>query len=262
MSGIVFSFTQSMAKSKVTRERARLLHYIEDLVETPMVILGFIWLGLLIYELVYELNPLLEKAGLVIWALFILDFLLKFWLAPEKLHFLKSNILTIISLVVPAIRVFRIFRVLRVLRFSRSLRLVKVLGSLNRGMRALSNTMKRRAFGYVISLTAIILFTGAAGMYAFEREDGLTDYTTALWWTAMLLTTMGSEYWPQTTEGRILCFFLALYAFAVFGYVTATIATFFIGKDAEEKTGSDSSVEELRKEIMELKTFLRDSQKR
>jgi len=49
----------------------------------------------------------------------------------------------------------------------------------------------------------------------------------------MIMTTMGSQYWPQTPEGRMLCLFLALYAFAVFGYVTAAIATFFIGLDTK-----------------------------
>ncbi len=49
----------------------------------------------------------------------------------------------------------------------------------------------------------------------------------------MIMTTMGSQYWPQTIEGRVLCVFLALYAFAVFGYVTATLATYFVGRDAE-----------------------------
>jgi len=34
---------------------------------------------------------------------------------------------------------------------------------------------------------------------------------------------------------------LALYAFAVFGYVTATLASFFIGRDAENK-GTPPSV--------------------
>jgi voltage-gated potassium channel len=48
----------------------------------------------------------------------------------------------------------------------------------------------------------------------------------------MIMTTMGSAYWPLTPEGRILCFLLALYAFGVLGYLTATIASLFIGKDA------------------------------
>lgn len=47
----------------------------------------------------------------------------------------------------------------------------------------------------------------------------------------MLLTTMGSEYWPQTAEGRILCLLLSVYAFAVFGYVTAAIADYFVDTD-------------------------------
>ncbi len=47
-----------------------------------------------------------------------------------------------------------------------------------------------------------------------------------------MITTVGSEYWPQTPEGRVLCLLLALYAFAVFDYVAATLSTFFIERDA------------------------------
>jgi voltage-gated potassium channel len=49
----------------------------------------------------------------------------------------------------------------------------------------------------------------------------------------MLLTTMGSDYWPRTAEGRLLCLLLAVYAFAVFGYVTAAIAAYFVGRDKD-----------------------------
>lgn len=97
-------------------------------------------------------------------------------------------------------------------------------------------------------------------MYAFESETpdgrGLKDYGTALWWTAMIMTTMGSEYWTETPEGRILCFILALYAFAVFGYVTATLATFFVGRDAENdeaEVAGAKSIEALRDEIAALR---------
>jgi hypothetical protein len=72
-------------------------------------------------------------------------------------------------------------------------------------------------------------------MYAFERdvpESPLASYGAALWWTAMVMTTMGSDYFPRSAEGRALCVLLALFAFAVFGYVTATLATYFVGRDA------------------------------
>ncbi len=41
----------------------------------------------------------------------------------------------------------------------------------------------------------------------------------------MSMTMMGSQYWPLGGQG-----FLAIYAFAVFGYVTGAIATYFIGQ--------------------------------
>jgi voltage-gated potassium channel len=62
----------------------------------------------------------------------------------------------------------------------------------------------------------------------------------------MMLTTIGSEYFPQTLEGRILCFILALYGFAVFGYVTATLATFFVGRDAENKESEIAGAEDIK----------------
>jgi voltage-gated potassium channel len=139
------------------------------------------------------------------------------------------------------------------------------VSSINRGMRALGATMNRRGFAYIFLLTVIVTFAGAAGMYAFENnnpgERGLNSYWSALWWTSMIMTTMGSEYWPQTAEGRTLCFFLALYSFTVFGYVTATLATFFIGRDANDskaELAGQQSVDTLRTEISALRNEIRE----
>ena len=204
-----------------------------------MVILGFVWLGLLALELTRGLDPALEALGTAIWLIFIADFAFRLALAPKKWTYIRRNWLIAISLLVPALRVFklaRIVRVLRVGRAARGLRLFRILSSLNRGMRALGKTMGRRGFGYAVALTIIVVFAGAAGMHAFENENadgrGLHDYASALWWTAMMIRTVGSEYWPQTVEGRLLCLLLALYAFAVFGYVAATLSTFFIERNS------------------------------
>jgi voltage-gated potassium channel len=234
----------SPAESEQLRtERFALLHQLEDRLEMPMVVLGFAWLVLLIIEFVHGLSPLLEWLSAGIWAIFIFDFLLKFFLAPEKWAYLKHNWLMLIALLVPALRIFRVARavsLLRAARATRSLRLVKVLTSLNRGLSALGDTMNRRGFGYVLATTVLVTFTGAAGMYAFENNPdnprALNDYGTALWWTAMIMTTMGSAFWPESAEGRVLCLLLSVYAFTVFGYVTATLASFFVGRDNERAT--------------------------
>jgi voltage-gated potassium channel len=223
---------------ELKRERYELLQRLDDWLETPMLVLAFVWLVLLVVELIKGESLLFYSLGMIIWAVFILDFAVKLVLAPDRIAYLKGNWLTAISLLIPALRIFRVFRALRLLRLAstgRGLRLVRVVSSLNRGMRALGASLGRRGFGYVLALTVLVTFAGAAGMYALENEapGGPHSYGESLWWTAMIMTTMGSQYWPQTVEGRVLCVFLALYAVGIFGYVTAALATFFVGRDAD-----------------------------
>jgi voltage-gated potassium channel len=253
-------------KRVIDRERREILQKLEDWLDLPMIVLAWVWLILFVVELTVGLNPLLQALGTVIWILFIFDFVLTFAIAPGKIAYLKNNWLSAIALIIPALRIFRIARFIRLLRgvrAARGLNLVRVVTRTNRGMSALGASMSRRGFGYVVALTLAITLVGAAGMYAFESNttdgSGLNDYSTALWWTAMLMTTMGSEYWPQTSEGRILCFILALYAFGVFGYLTAAIATFFVGRDAEDgeaELAGAKSIEALHTEIRALRAEL------
>ena len=240
-------------KQQLSNERNKLLRSIEKLLEGPMIFLGFVWLVLLIVELIWGLPKPLEYLSLTIWGVFIIDFLVKIILAPVKLTFIKKNWLTAISLVIPALRIFRIFRVIRLLRGLRGIRLIKVVASLNRSMKSLGATMKRRGFGYVTLLTLVVTFGGAAGMYALEHPNpGFGNYGMALWWTGMRVITAGSDFWPATPEGRGLAFILSLFGYGIFGYVTATLATFFIGRDAEEKEAPVAGA----KEIAELKKMI------
>ena len=203
-----------------------------------MLVLSAIWLGLVVLELTGRGSRGLEILGVAIWIVFLAEFALRWWLAPAKGAFLLHNWLTVLSLIAPAFRLFRFVRILRFARLARAgrgLRLLRVIGSANRGMNALRNGLKRRGAGYVGALTFVVTLLGAAGMQSFEGSGAAAahfdSFGEALWWTAMLMTTLGSEAWPQTTEGRLLCVFLALYAFAVFGYLTAALASLFIDRD-------------------------------
>ena len=254
-------------KQLLNDERRRLLAKIEDGLELPLLVLGVIWLALLAAEFIWNVESFwMEVAVWTIWTAFAIDFAIKFVLAPDKVRYLKGNWLNAVSLLVPALRIFRfarVFRLFRVARAARGFRLVRLLGGFNNGMAALGDVMGRRGVGYVLVLTLIVTFAGAAGMLAFEERvpgQGMETYGQAIWWTAMLMTTYGAGYEPQTIEGRVLAFFLALYAFTVFGYVTATLATFFIGRDAENPDAelpSAKMIVELREEIAGLRDEMR-----
>lgn len=219
-------------------ERWKVLEELDDWLRLPMALLGLAWLLIVVAELLWGENALLSLASTIVWIIFIAEFALRLTLAPERWLFLKRNWLTVIALIVPALRFFRAIAVLRAARALRGLRLVRIVGTANRSMKALRTTMHRRRFGYVLGLTVLVVVLGAAGMLSFERAEevpgGLTSYGHALWWTAMLVTSIGSDFWPVTTEGRMLALLLSIYGLAVFGYITASFASFFIGRDASK----------------------------
>ena len=228
-----------------------------------MAALSLIWLLIVVAELLWGEGGLLTTFGLVIWIIFLAEFSVRFLLAPEKLPFLRGNWLTIIALALPALRVFRAVRFLRAARALRGARLIRIVATANRSMKALRATLRRRRFGYVAGLTVLIVFLGAAGMVNFEPagevEGGFASYGHALWWTAMLITSIGSDFWPVTTAGRILALLLSVYGLAVFGYITASFASFFIGRDAEAPDAPVSGaadIERLAGEIRELRLVL------
>lgn len=264
-------------QQEVQRERWELVEHISALIDKPMIALSFVWLGLLILDFTTGLSPALRATNTVIWVLFWLDFLLKLVIAPDKRRYLQHNWLTAFSLLLPALRMLRILRPLQLLRASRATRsisLVRLLTSLNRGMRAMGKTFERRGVGYVVALSILITFGGAAGMVVFESPaalraagyeevvrngGGLASYGEAVWWTAMTVTTVGPEYWPKTVEGRVLSLLLSIYAFAVFGYVTAAIASYFIDQDRRDPRGGGREAQEiagLRTEIAALREQL------
>jgi voltage-gated potassium channel len=246
------------------REQYKTLRQIEDWLEVPMFVLSLVWVALLVVELVYGAGTLLQRIVTAIWIVFIVEFAFRFVIAPSKFAFLRKSWISVLALVLPAIRVFRVARAIKLLRFGRAIRgitLARVITAFNRGLRSLQASMSRFGFSYIFVLTALVTLLGAAGMFAFERgaEGGLRTFTDALWFTAMLMTTSGSDYWPKSPEGRILCFLLAVYAFAIFGYITASLATLLIGQQSkpEKQTGINASqMAQLRAEIAELNARL------
>jgi voltage-gated potassium channel len=244
-------------------ERRNVLHNLERWLDGPMIGLSLAWLLIVLAELLWGESQLLSIFGTAIWVIFLAEFALRLLLAPDKLAFLKGNWLTVLALALPALRLFRALRVLRAARALRGVRLVRIVGTANRSMNALRATLRRRRFGYVAGLTLLLIVLGAAGMLSFEPagevEGGFTSYGHALWWTAMLVTSIGSDFWPATTEGRVLTLLLSIYGLAVFGYITASFASFFVGRDAETTEGpvaGSGQIDRLTEEVRQLRLEL------
>jgi voltage-gated potassium channel len=249
--------------TQAVRENYSVFKEVEARLEIPMLVLSLLWAVLLVIELTEGLGPWLQATATVVWIAFLAEFVLKFVIAPSRIAFLRRNWLTVVALALPALRVFRVARAVQVLRYGRAVRgltLAKVLTAFNRGVHSLRNNLARFGFSYILGMTALVTGLGTAGIYYFERqaESGLSTWGDAFWFTAMLLTTIGCEYWPKSAEGRTLSFLMSLYSLAVLGYVTATLAAWLIGRPGSPAaTNVDAeSIGALREEVAQLRKML------
>lgn len=257
--------------AQVSDERWELLGHVQGALEPVMVALGLVFLVLLLIDfanvdLGHTQQRWVDRLNWGIYAAFVFDFLLRFFIAPAKGTFLRQNWLSALSLALPVLRPLRALRGIRALRAARatrSLSLVRLLGGMNRGMRVLRQLTRGRTFAYVSALSVLAVLAGATGALFFERDAAgasITTFGEALWWATTLVTTVNSGAEPVTLEGRIVGFVLRLFGISVFGLITATITSFLLGRPVPERDNDvpapSSELTALRQEIAALRADL------
>ena len=140
-------------------------------IELPMIFLSFIWFCILILELVNGPSFVLSGLGTGIWVLFILYFAMQLATVANKINLLKQNWLFILAIFVTTLRFFpflQSFPLVRVLTATFGIQMIWIFASAFLGMRILRCKIGHRGTGYVLALTFVVLFAGAAGMLHFE----------------------------------------------------------------------------------------------
>ena len=148
-----------------------------------------------------------------IWVLLGLDYLVRLGLARRKLRFVGRHLLDLLVLVLP------MFRPLR------ALRVVTVIGVLNRQLR---DDFRGRVPIYVGTTVALVGFVAALAVLEAERsapDASITTFGEAVWWTITTISTVGyGDRYPVTVEGRLVAATLMVAGIALLGVVTASIA--------------------------------------
>lgn len=236
-----------------------------------MLFLSFVWLFILITELVAGPNEVLYCIGTTIWVSYIFYFVLRLLTTENRTTVLKKNWLFILAILVSILRFLPIFKTLPVVRLLTAtfgMQAIWIFASADQGMRSIRRTMGHRGVEYALAFTVVVIIVGAAGMLHFERNAGdpesLQNYPKALWWTAMQMTNIGSSYVVKTTGGRAICLGVSVYAAAMFGYLTAMFATIFIGRDAKDPKSeipNQKSIQVVHDEVIVLKHLMEEMMK-
>ncbi len=169
----------------------------------------------------------------VVCFFFFLNFWMRLQQAEDKLRFMRWGWIDLLASVpaggLQAAKLFRAFQVLRVLRAIKSLRLIwRIL-------------FRNRAVGIVASAataTMLLVALGALTMLLVEAPNPQSSINTpeeALWWAFVTVTTVGyGDFYPVTTEGRIVAVLLMVSGVGRFGSFAAYIGSLFVADRSEE----------------------------
>lgn len=172
---------------------------------------------------------------IVIYVIFVIDYVVRFVLADKKKDFFKSNILDLIA-IVPFNSAFRIFRTLKIFRMTKMLKLVRISSVSARGLKKTKRFFNTNGFKYVLMLTATSIVVGAILMTQFEQMS----FQDALWWSFVTATTVGyGDLSPATGAGRIIASCLMLVGIGLIGSLTSSITSFFLHEEPDTKCSSD-----------------------
>ncbi len=234
-------------KRELTQEEEdSLLETIVGLLDIPMLLLALVMLVLIIIEFTLTLTPrqsqIVYLIQTLIWASFVLEYVLRVFIARDRLRYIKSHWFDALVVLVPFMRIFLVFRAIRAIRVLRVINpsaLARTFFTTRRTFRRLAVTLGRSGFQYVFLTTVIVVILSATGMYLLERNAvgaNITTFGDALWYVIGLVTTVGNEVYPVTVEGRALAVILMIYGVGIFGYLAGTLASYFIHTEEPEIT--------------------------
>ena len=194
-------------------------------------------------QLAFDIHPehsvILTVVDNAVCGIFMLDFLVRFIAAENKLDFMKMGWVDLLSSI-PTVGILRAGRFARVIRI---LRLIRVFRSSRHLLEYVLLRRAQSAFAAAAATGVLVLTIGAIAILECEKGvegSSIEDGGDALWWAFVTMTTVGyGDLYPVTSEGRLVAAFVMITGVGLFGTYSGFVASWFLGSAAE--TPQDSA---------------------
>ncbi|HRC33302.1 MAG TPA: ion transporter, partial [Bacteroidia bacterium] len=163
----------------------------------------------------------------IICGIFLIDFIIRFKRAENKLHFMKWGWIDLIS----SIPMLDFFRAGRALRLIRLLRILRAFRSTKHLVQHLFKSRTQGTFSAALIIAMLMVIFSSIAILQVETDpnSNIRNAEDAIWWAFVTITTVGyGDKFPITTEGRIIAALLMTVGVGLFGTFTGFVATWFI----------------------------------
>ena len=162
-------------------------------------------------------QSILDAVQWVSWIAFAADLLFGIYKSSDKVNFLKKHPLEILAVALPFLRPLRLLRFISfgTLVFEK----VKLGKSIAITFKVIVNAF---FLTYLAGIEITMAERGKPGATIESIGDGF-------WWAITTLTTVGyGDIYPTTTEGRLIAVGLMVSGICVLGFISATVAAWFV----------------------------------
>jgi len=201
----------------------------------PMLLLSLILLFALILPAITSLDQtqwlLLAIIDKTLWFLFAVEYGIRLYLAENRRHFLRTNLIDLFIIALPLLRPLRLLAGTRALR---ALRIVRIITVGMRSSKIGTRLVTLRAVSAIVIVLGLLVTILALAVYLLEAHiPGSRIHTVgdAFWWGIVTLCTVGyGDLYPITTGGRIAASILMISGTCLTGLITAVLASIFVEK--------------------------------
>ena len=181
-------------------------------------------------------EPVLRAAGIIVAALFAVEYAARLWSAPDPLRYATSfwGVVDLLAAVPPLLLLAPDLQSVRALRLLRLLRLLK-LARLSRAMDRIGAAFlaTRDELAVFALIAAITIYLAAVGIHHFEgaaQPEAFGSIPAALWSALATLTTVGyGEAYPVTAGGRIFTGLVLLVGLGIVAVPAGVVTSALLG---------------------------------
>jgi voltage-gated potassium channel len=182
----------------------------------------------------WESNIAITVLDVVFWTIITADVAYRAWLTTNR----RNRLTLLAALVLLLSGPFVFLAIPLKTRYLIRLALISVVSL--RAINSVRYFFRLRSILYIISAVVLTVVVFGAVITFVERDApraNITSLGLGIWWAAVTVSTVGyGDTYPVTNTGRVIATGLMLFGVAMFGILTATLASSFARQGSEGTT--------------------------